>query len=272
MLALINAILSVIGTSAVCVFVSWENPLSLLWAIPVLLVSFYLAVTILMFLVLFLVGHFVDQTKPVKNNAPLARWMMRQMCIYLNHHAGVRLHTCGTETVPSDGRFLLVGNHTSMFDPIITVQALKQYDFSFVSKPENFKIPICGGFVHLCQFLPLDRENPRNAIKTMRAASRLISEGLATVGIYPEGTRNKTGEELQPFHHGALKIAKMSDCPIVVVTTHNVRLIAKNFPFKKTDVYFRVEGVLDTEYIRANTTDVISNRIIAMMQDGLSRY
>lgn len=269
MIAGIIGLLSVIGTSVICIVYPFHTAWDLLWAIPVFFVCLYLALTFLLFLSLFLISSFVNRKKEFKGNTRMARWTVRAMCEYLIYFGGARIRTVGLENLPKNSRFLMVGNHTSMFDPIIVMHAMKHTNFSFVSKPENFNIPIVGGFLHMCGFLPLDRENPRNAVGTMRAAARLIEQGEVNVGIYPEGTRNKVSEELQPFHSGSFKIAKMAKCPIVVVSLHNARKISKNFPLRRTDVILRVDGVISIDTVTSETTDVLSSIAQEWIKEGL---
>lgn len=269
MIAGIIGVLSLIGSIILCIVTPVSFAWNYLWIIPVSFLALYIGLTILLFLSLFITSILVNRKKEFKGNTRLARWMVRAMCEYLLFFGHIRIHTEGLDKLPNEERYLLVSNHTSMFDPIVVMHAFKHTNFSFISKPENFNIPIAGGFLHMCGFLPLDRENPRNAIGTMRAAARLIEQGEVNVGIYPEGTRNKVSEDLQPFHHGSFKIAKMANCPIVAVSVHNTRLVAKHFPFKRTDVTIRVEGVIPMETVAENTTDVLSSIAYEWIQNGL---
>lgn len=112
---------------------------------------------------------------------------------------------------------MFVGNHRSNFDPIIEWLVLKPWDIAFISKGENFKIPFFGRIIRKCCFMPIDRENPRKALRTINKASDLLQSGEVSIGVYPEGTRSKTGE-LLPFHDGVFHIAKrpahrLSLCP-----------------------------------------------------------
>ena len=56
---------------------------------------------------------------------------------------------------------------------------------------ENLKIPFVGRFIAAVGCLPLDRDNPKNAVRTIRKAAENIKNGYANYGIYPEGWENK---------------------------------------------------------------------------------
>ena len=85
----------------------------------------------------------------------------------------IHVHVSGMEKIPKDTKVLFVSNHRSIFDPIITWYALKKWKIAFVSKPSNFKIPFFGRIIRKCCFMPIDRENPRNAIVTINKAAKL---------------------------------------------------------------------------------------------------
>ena len=77
------------------------------------------------------------------------------------------------------------------------------------------KIPAVGQFLHKAGFMGIDRENDRAALRTILAAAEYIKQDIASVGAYPEGTRNR-GEGLLPFRDGVFKIAQKAHAPIVV--------------------------------------------------------
>lgn len=182
--------------------------------------------------------------------------------------ARVHIHVTGKEKLPRDGRILFVGNHLSKFDPITTWVALSQWDIAFVSKPENFKIPLFGRIIHRCCFLPIDRENPRNAMSTVHSASKLLREQTASVGVYPEGTRGKVGG-LLPFHDGMFKIAKQAGAPIAVLAVSGTSSIAKNFPLRKTDVYLDVIEVFDAEHVLSADTHTLGAETAELLRKNI---
>ncbi|MBQ6727363.1 MAG: 1-acyl-sn-glycerol-3-phosphate acyltransferase [Clostridia bacterium] len=157
-------------------------------------------------------------------------------------------------------KFLLVGNHRSDFDPIITAIGLKLKEFAFISKPENFKIPFLGKIAKKCLYLPIDRDNPRNAIKTIVRAAELIKNGAASYGVYPEGTRSKSVNML-PFHDGVFKIAQKAGSPVVVVGVRGSEKVYENAPWKKTVVYVDVVDVIDAETATALSSHELSERV-----------
>lgn len=169
------------------------------------------------------------------------------------------------------GRFLLVSNHRSNFDPLITIKALKKYELAFLSKAENFKIPIVGRYIKRCCFLAIDRENPRNAILALKKASNLIANNQVSVGVYPEGTRSKDCSIL-PFHDGVFKIAQYAKVPIVVMTVIGTENIKKNAPFKKTRVIIEINRILSIEEVMQKSTHDISEIVKQDYIETIAKY
>lgn len=151
----------------------------------------------------------------------------------------VRVHVSGTEKLPTDQKILFVGNHLSNFDPIVTWYAFRKWHIAFLSKKENFKIPLFGRIIRKCCFMPIDRQDPRKALSTVNAAAKLLRRQEVSVGVYPEGTRSKSGE-LLGFHSGVFKIATKAEVPTAVVHVHGTTQIRKNLFRRPTDVYLTV--------------------------------
>lgn len=211
-------------------------------------------------LLFWLCGVPVDIKKEYTDHSPFYRWL-------LNFNSGlwmkllrIRVHVTGLEQVPRHKKVLFVGNHISNYDPILTWLAFKNWNMAFISKPSNFKIPFFGPAIRRCGFLAIDRENPRNAIVTINKAAALIGSGLFSVGVYPEGTRSKTGQ-LLPFHNGVFKIAQKSEADIVVLSIAGTEKIHRNVPFRRSDVYLDVVGVLPAETIKKEKTEAIGETV-----------
>lgn len=262
---LIQFILCGVSVAASAVLYAAVPTLSLWWLLP-LLVGGYAASFLLVVLTTLIFSCFARDTMPSG-----ARRVFYRLVAHLAEWAcllcGIRVRADGTDRLPQDRPFLLVGNHLSNLDPLVALAALRGYETAFVSKPENFKIPVVGFVMRNAAFLPIDRENPRNAVATIKTAAQYITERSLCVGIYPEGTRNKSGEGLLPFHNGSFKIATTAKCPVAVLT---LRYEQGAFPYRRI-ARIRVVETLDADYISANRTDAISERARAIIEDDLKK-
>ncbi len=179
----------------------------------------------------------------------------------------VKVTVDGTEKIP-EGRFVLVQNHLAMFDPLTTLGYLGKYEIGFITKPENLHLPVINKFMHRICCIPIDRENPRNAVKSINAAAENVKNNVCSMAIYPEGTRARDGVML-PLHGGSFKIATKSGAPLVITTVTNTNKVHKNAPFKRTNVRLHVCEVISAEEVSASSTAELSERTLKIMQDSL---
>ena len=169
---------------------------------------------------------------------------------------GFRIKGEGMEKIPAEP-CVIVCNHLSRFDPMAKFVLMKGRKLSFVSKIENMRIPIAGPIIQQIGFIPLDRENSLRALRSIHAAAKLVSEKQYTVGIYPEGTRSRTGE-LLPFKPGAFVLAKRAGCPIVISSIVGTDRRGKRGFFGKREVVFRVLEVISAEEVKSAKAQELS--------------
>ena len=182
----------------------------------------------------------------------------------------MRVHVNGKEKLPTDGRFLLVANHRSLFDPLAIFHALRAYNIAFISNPSNMKLPVLGRIAAGDCFLPIDRENDREALKTILCAADYLKRDLCSICIYPEGTRSKTRQML-PFHHGSFKIAQRAHVPLVIAAISGTDMVKKNILRRRTDVYIDVLACIPAGEVQAETTAALSNRAYAAIAGALEK-
>ena len=119
----------------------------------------------------------------------------------------------GLENVPKEGPVVLCSNHISNLDPpLLGITNTRQVHF--MAKEELFRVPVLGGVIHRLGAFPVKRG--AGDLKSLKTAIQLLQNGKV-VGIFPEGTRSKTGE-MRDFHVGAALIALKGKAPIVPVS------------------------------------------------------
>jgi len=134
----------------------------------------------------------------------------------------------GKENVPSEGGVLLCSNHISNFDPP-TVGIAAPRQVHFMAKEELFSAPILGKILPHVNAFPVKRGmSDREAL---RKALAILKEGKV-LGLFPEGTRSKTGE-LGEGLAGAGFFALRSDAHIVPCA-----IIGPYKPFRRLKVVF----------------------------------
>ncbi len=134
-----------------------------------------------------------------------------------------RMRIRGLENVPRTGPLIVVGNHLHNADPFLVSVAIPR-PVHYMAKKELFAVPVLGRIIRLGGAFPVDRGTAdRNAI---RIADLTLKQGIA-VGMFPEGTRSKSGA-LKAALPGAAAIAQLTAAPILpVAVTGSERPISK---------------------------------------------
>lgn len=207
----------------------------------------------------------VDPRKEYEAHSAFYRFLLDSATAAAMKLLRIRVHVTGMEKIPKDANVLFVSNHRSNFDPIVTWYALRKWKIAFISKASNFRIPFFGRIIRKCCFMAIDRENPRKAITTINKAAKLLRRQDVSVGVYPEGTRSKTGT-LLPFHNGVFKIAQKAEVPIVVLCITGTETISKRTPFRCSEVRLDVLEVFSSEAVKETKTEMIGTAVRRVLE------
>ena len=122
----------------------------------------------------------------------------------------------GLENIPKEGKCILVGNHTSNLDCLLLISSTKR-TIHFLAKDSLIK-----GFKKIIfqnmGIIPVNRKiHDKNALNS---AIDILNENKV-IGIFPEGTINKTDDIIMPFKIGAVKMASTTNSTLVPFTIKN---------------------------------------------------
>ena len=260
---------SVAAVLVICLLTGGFAGLGWLWMVPVMTLGFVLLGILLAFLFLLLLASAVDLNKEQKEDSRLYR---KTVELYLKSALPpLRWHvkTTGMEKVPASGRFLLVCNHVSLADPVVLLRVFAGKQLAFISKRENQTMFLVGKLMHkmLCQ--PVNRENDREALKTIIRCIQLIREDKASVAVFPEGYIHED-KKLHHFRSGVFKIAKKTEVPIVVCTVKNTKdAISNLLHHRRTDIQVSVLDTIQPEAYADLTTVELGEKIYQMMAADL---
>lgn len=121
------------------------------------------------------------------------------------------------ENIPKKGGCIIASNHLSNYDGSL-VGCTTTRAIHFLAKKELFDNKILGPIVRFIGLISVDRKNKSPEAKQM-ALDALSQDKI--VGIFPEGTRNKTNDYILPFKYGAVSFAYKSGKPIVPMAIVN---------------------------------------------------
>lgn len=239
--------------------------------IPLLFLAAYVFWLLMYALFAFVLTSFINKKKPVTRPHHGFRRLMAETMELIMIVGRIRAHGEGLERIDRKKPFLLVANHRSMIDPFLPLTLLKGTEILFVCKPEVLNMPVAGGIAYISGFPFIDRQNNREALKTIFRTVDTIKEEQVSVAIFPEGTRNKTGDPLLPLHAGSFAIAKRANVPIVVAVNRNTEHALKHFIWRRTDVSFKVLDVIEPEQFASLSTQDLAERVRKELEAELTR-
>lgn len=234
-----------------------------LWWGPAIFVGAELLCHALFVLLLWLPIRKVDRSRPLERLEPRGRAGVVAVDRLLCAYGGLRPQLSGLEKLPKTP-YLLVCNHRSFFDPLMLLRWLPEPELAFVSKPSNMRIPMIGDIAYAAGFLAIDRENDRAALKTILTAADYLKRGLCSMGIFPEGTRSRTGR-LGDFHAGSFKIAQRAGVPLVIACVRDTEKASRRMFLAPTKVYLDILEVLPAEQVKAMSTRDLAEHSRALM-------
>jgi 1-acyl-sn-glycerol-3-phosphate acyltransferase len=183
--------------------------------------------------------------------------------------AGVRVDLSGMEKISRGGSYVFASNHASYMDTPV-VLALIPVQFRFLAKKGLFHIPFLGHHLKRAGHIPVPRDNPREALKSMAEAGRIVRERGISLLIFPEAERTRTGE-LLPFKEGAAYIAIKAGVPIVPVALSGTREVLPmgSLNVRPGRVIMRVGDPIPTENLtlhdRSRLTAEIYEKVAEML-------
>ena len=263
MLSIILLLLSVLGTVGIYLGVP---SISLWWLVPVWMGCYVGAV--LVYLVFLCIGAlFLPASKPIQKPNRFCRFLIPFTMDWVMRMLRVRVTLKGREKLP-DVPCVIVSNHLSDFDPMAMLAVLRERSLVYISKDSNFRLPLVGNYINNAGFISIDRNNGVRALRSLNLAAERMKETGVDVGIYPEGTRSKSGELLR-FKSGAFHLAQSASAPIVILTTKGTASVSKNFPFRKTHVEMEIHEVMDAATVASKTVEELSAYTRAVIEKGL---
>lgn len=154
----------------------------------------------------------------------------------------------GKRNIPK-GKAIFVCNHTSNMDPILMCMSTWRRQY-FLAKKELFSNPFKRGIMKMAHAIPIDRG--KTDLKAIKMSMKVLAENKILT-IFPEGTRNKTNEDLGEVKAGAGMLAIKTKTPIVPVWIEKKPRI-----FRLNTIKFGKPFTLEEYYDKKLTSDVLA--------------
>ncbi|MBA4321922.1 MAG: hypothetical protein C0408_03820 [Odoribacter sp.] len=180
---------------------------------------FILTYTIILFPVSFIIWFLLypfDQERAVFH-----WWLVFQGCLLTKLIPIWKTSVAGREKVIPYTPYVIISNHQSILD--ILIMNCLRYRFRWISKIENYKVPVLGWYLRMAKYIVVDRGNKESKAKMMEKSAECLRKGISIM-MFPEGTRSPD-REIAPFKPGAFELALMTDksiLPVIVDGTGGV--------------------------------------------------
>jgi 1-acyl-sn-glycerol-3-phosphate acyltransferase len=148
------------------------------------------------------------------------RWIKRGLRVVLRLLSiEVRVSPQSLQRLMEDENSVIAANHKSHLDVVALLSIMPDEKWvTFSPKVELYKIPFFARGFTAAGCIPIDRDNPRAALRTLIKA---VSEKPAreSLILFPEGTRWR-GEGVGPFKAGVMLVAKAQKRSVRPICIH----------------------------------------------------
>ena len=175
----------------------------------------------------------------------------------------------GLENIDKNKSYVMVLHHNSGVDIFAAYKI--PLNFRWVSKREVFSVPFMGPLLTIHGDIPIERGNPTEAMAKVLSLGKLWLSRGASVAIFPEGTRSKTGE-INRFKMGAFNLAKEAEVEILpVVMTGTNKMFRKGWLMNWTNhVAIRVLKPIPVEQVVATDVKDMAQQVRESMVEALA--
>ena len=183
---------------------------------------------VISFLIIFL-PSMVAYLIPGKKGQDYFIWVSRCWMRSWLYLVGCPVTVKGKENFKKGETYVIVYNHNALIDVPLSAPFVPGGNKT-IAKSSFAKVPIFGWFYKRGAVL-VDRKNDQSRRKSFEAMRTVLQNNIHMC-IYPEGTRNRTGQPLKPFYDGAFKLAvdaKKDVIPCVIFGTREAMPIDKGF-------------------------------------------
>ena len=268
LLGIINALAFALSV-VLCICTGAFDTLQFLWMLPAGYIGAFLLLVVLVFCFLVILCKCIDPEKVGDEDSPGFRRFIMEIVYALVTLLPVKVRMRGTENIPKDGRFLLVSNHLDNIDPAVFYYCFPKSQLAFVGKKETKEMFLVNKVMPKLLCPTIDRENDREALKSILRCISLLKNDTVSIAIFPEGRVNKY-RKLAHFRPGVFKIAQKANVPIVVCTIRGThRVIPRLLKLKGSSVDLRLLEVIPAETLQGRTTVDIAQQVYDIMAADL---
>ena len=180
---------------------------------------------------------------------------------------GKKLHIRGKENIHRNGKYILVANHTSLFD-IMAIMSIYP-GVSWLGHKRLLKVPLFGRVLRMTGYVPMKKTNVKF---TRHMIDQLINKSRGhTIAIFPEGTRTVDGK-INKFYRGFIHLLRASDINVLPVTLKGFYLLKPKTRFHikfNSNIEVIIHRPIDRELLIDKTDEEIISTVKNIIESSL---
>ncbi|NXO29180.1 PLCB acyltransferase, partial [Cisticola juncidis] len=184
---------------------------------------------------------------------------------------GLRFEVKGLENFKVEGPAIIVSNHQSILDMMGLMEVLPDNCVQ-VGKKELMYMGSVGLIIYLGGVIFINRKSTSSAKMVMSEVAKTMVAENVKVWVYPEGTRNCTGD-LLPFKKGAFHLAVQAQVPVipVVYSSFTTFYNPKTKLFTSGKIKVEVLPPIETKGLMSDDVSDLTDRCFSTMRETLFR-
>uniref|UniRef100_A0A8B9VPQ8 1-acyl-sn-glycerol-3-phosphate acyltransferase n=2 Tax=Anas zonorhyncha TaxID=75864 RepID=A0A8B9VPQ8_9AVES len=184
---------------------------------------------------------------------------------------GLRFEVKGLENFEVEGPAIIVSNHQSILDMMGLMEVLPDNCVQ-VGKKELMYAGTVGLIIYLGGVIFINRKSTSSAKMVMAEVAKTMATDNVKVWVYPEGTRNCTGD-LLPFKKGAFHVAVQAQVPVipVVYSSFTTFYNPKKNLFTSGKIKVEVLPPIETKGLTSDDVSELTDRCYRIMRETLFR-
>ncbi len=223
----------------------------------------YIAITFPLTLIIWLLALPFDREKSIIHSFLMYQSLVLSFLIPI-----WKIRIEGREKAIKGTTYVIISNHQSLLD-ILIVNCLR-YRFKWISKIENFKVPVIGWYLRMADYIIVDRGNEESKTEMLERSYNCLKNGVSIM-IFPEGTRS-LNNEIGFFKRGAFQLALQAGVPILPVLLDGTGGILPKHGLIFGSGHFirlRVMDPVEPAFPGTDTPESLALKLSSLMASGL---
>lgn len=193
---------------------------------------------------------------------------IRSLVRHVKYFLGLRFDVSGWEHLQTEGPYVIISNHQSSLDVLGLMEILPDR-CTMIAKKELIYAGTVGLICWLGGIVFINRKKPNDAKSVMIDASKTMLDDKIRLWVFPEGTRNQTGN-LLPFKKGAFHLAVQAQVPIIpiVFSSYSSFYLRKQKQFNSGTIRIKILPKIETKGLTSDDIPSLIDKSFDLMNSS----